>query len=401
MGNVFGQDMRQVKILFAIKTLSGPVGGAEKLMAAVCNAMLTKGHAVSLLTFDRPTQASTCSLDSQVRRLFVGVGDSQQRATVFVTARRILALRRLVRAERPDVVIAFMHSMFVPMALALLGTGVPVVASEHTAIHYYRKRPLDALLWLLSLRFVRYMTVTSRSVQRTLPGFLKRRVTVIYNFVSAEGDDRVRAGATRSEHILLNVGRLSPEKGQKAMLRAFALIKDRFPEWQLRIVGAGSLRVYLQRLIEELDLQDRVVLVGALKDVRPEYSNADIFLMPSKFESFGLATAEALSHGLPVIGFASCPGTNELVAHGENGLLVDGEDRVKALADGMARLMDDAELRATLSTSAKRSVERFSERTLIKRWDALVYMAANRKNAPVPTWPKSRFRWPPLVHRIK
>ena len=95
-----------------------------------------------------------------------------------------------------------------------------------------------------------------------------------------------------------------------------------FPDWDLRIVGEGSLKNELNKKIISLNLSDRVFITDFTKKIESEYIRADLFVVSSIYESFGLVTAEAMSFGLPCLGFDDCPGTNDLIIHKKTGILV-------------------------------------------------------------------------------
>jgi glycosyltransferase involved in cell wall biosynthesis len=99
---------------------------------------------------------------------------------------------------------------------------------------------------------------------------------------------------------------------------------------------------------------------------------AQILVVPSLSESFGLATAEALVSGLPVVGFADCPGTNELVKHGQNGILVSGSHSFVALADGMRDLMSSSKLRERFGVAGPHSMAGFSKEKICCKWEELL-----------------------------
>ena len=94
----------------------------------------------------------------------------------------------------------------------------------------------------------------------------------------------------------------------------------------------------------------------------------------SRFESFGMVTAEALAAGLPVVGFADCPGTNELIRHDKNGWLVGGpdRDRVEALADGLAALMTDNATRVRLGSAGPATVAQYAQDNVVSEWARLL-----------------------------
>lgn len=366
-----------MKLLFVIKAMALAGGGAERVLALVSGALARRGHEVALASFDRPAEAPFYPLDPAVRQLRLGIGDTGRGTGPALALRRIRALRRLGRELQPDVAIGFMHSSYIPLGLALLGTGVPVVGSEHISYDHYRTRPLQAALLRLAPRLTSAMTVLSPAVRDGFPGALRRHMTVVPNPVEIEVRRRadVVGGGRKT---LLAVGRLEAQKDHAVLIEAFARLADAFPDWRLRIVGEGALRPQLEAQARRLGIAGRVELPGATRDVEAEYAAAQLFAMPSAYESFGLTTAEALAHGLPVVGFADCPGTNELVGDGGNGLLVDGADRAAALAEGLGRLMASSDLRGRLGAAGPASIEAFAPERVADIWEGLLARIAAR-----------------------
>ena len=172
--------------------------------------------------------------------------------------------------------------------------------------------------------------------------------------------------------MLLSVGRLVPQKDHKTLIDAYAMLADDFPDWILQIFGDGELRTELEAQIKKLALEKRIQLSKTTPDIGKEYLSAQIFVVPSLYESFGLATAEALVYGLPAIGFADCPGTNELIKHDQNGVLVRGERRTFALADGLRRLMSSSNLRKRLGSAGPVSMADFSKEKICAKWEKLL-----------------------------
>jgi glycosyltransferase involved in cell wall biosynthesis len=350
-------------------------GGAERVIADVSSGLAERGHDVSLLSFDAPGGRSFYPLDSTIRRLCLGIGSPLQKATLQETCIRTFTLRRTVKRERPDVVVAFMHSMFIPMAFALIGTGIPVVASEHIVPQHYKSRRLEFLLLMASAFLLKRITALSESVKALYPKFLQSRMVAMPNPVHAPMGSADPAGDGQDRKIILNVGRLDPQKDQKTLIAAFARLASNHPDWDVRILGNGPLRGELEEMIQQHELQGRVFLPGTTPKIAKEYQQAQIFALPSLYESFGLATAEALSFGLPAIGFADCTGTNELVVHEENGVLVKGADRISAFADALAQLMTSPDLRVKYGAQAKEIVAPFHPDKIVSRWENLLQEA--------------------------
>ena len=369
-----------MRLLFVIKTLALPGGGTERVVADLTAALAERGNDITLVSFDRPEDEPFYSLHPSVSRRPLGIGDTRRHTGPVEAVRRISALRRLARELRPDVAVGFMHSVYIPLGLALLGTGIPMLASEHIAFAHYHSRPLQRVVLRLTPLLARATTVLSPAIRDEFPSSLRQHMVVVPNPVTARGAGRADPGGQdRPTKTLLAVGRLEDQKDHRTLIRAFALIAGEFPDWRLRIVGEGELRQELESLVRQLELDDRIALPGASTKIGEEYEAAQLFVMPSSYESFGLTSAEALAHGLPLIGFADCPGTNELVQDGVNGRLVKGPDRVAALAAGLARMMASPDERQRLGAAGPASIESFAPERITDVWvDLLGRVAAHR-----------------------
>jgi GalNAc-alpha-(1->4)-GalNAc-alpha-(1->3)-diNAcBac-PP-undecaprenol alpha-1,4-N-acetyl-D-galactosaminyltransferase len=367
-----------MKLLFCIKQLHTAAGGAERVFCTLCSELAARGHSVTVITFDAPDQPPFYGLDQRVRRVGLAIGDPSRSAGVGETLRRMAALRAFVRSERPDVAVGFMHSMFVPLALALTGMRTPVVGSEHIVPEHYKSRPLQYLLLVATAPLLSAMTVLSSAIRRRYPDCVRRRMHVVPNPVHVT-DTSAQAAQASEPPVLLCVGRMDAQKDHATLLRSFAQLSPQFPSWQLRIVGDGSLRADLTQLTSTLGLGSRVSMPGVTHQIDAEYRRAEAFVLSSRYESFGLATAEAMSHGLPVVGFADCPGTNELISSGQTGLLVDpGADRVSALTDALRQLLGDPALRRRLGDAGQLAIgDRFSTARVCSTWEQLFVKVAS------------------------
>lgn len=361
-----------MKLLFAIKALNDTRGGAERVLADVTAGLVARGHEVIVMTFDAPGGQAFYPLDERVRRIDLGVGCTSSSSTADEFIARMKSLRDNVRHEFPDVAVGFMHSMFIPLAFALVGTGIPVVASEHIVPAHYKTRRAEFLLLQFSSFFVKKITVLSEAVKTQYPAFMQKKMTPVANPVRAPDVFADPVGEGRDTKTILNVGRLDPQKDQETLIRAFALLADDYPDWQVKIVGDGALRPALERLITELNLVGRVELAVTSPDIAVVYQDAQIFALPSLYESFGLATAEAMAHGLPAVGFASCPGTNELIIDGENGALAEAGDRVHNFAAAMKRLMDDPVARQRYGHAARAIAGAYDPVKICAAWEVLL-----------------------------
>jgi glycosyltransferase involved in cell wall biosynthesis len=363
-----------MKLLFAIKRLEDMAGGAERVILQVIDGLHRDyGHDVTLITFDSPNALSFYHVPEGVKWIKLGIGDASRRAGWKDTIRRIWRLRSLVATSDSDILVPFQHSMFIPMVIASLCLGKPVIASEHIVPDHYKSRPLEYGLLILTGLFCRKITVLSEAIIKMYPRCLRSRMVAVPNPVETSSLPANLLGKDRK--ILLSVGRLDPQKDQKTLIEAFAMIAPKFPDWDLKIIGEGKLREDLERQIQNLQMADRIYLAGLSRNIMSEYQNAQTFVLSSLYEAFGLATAEAMSAGLPVIGFADCPGTNELIQDGHNGILVqvnDLETRAQSLAQSLTHLLSDSDLRAKLGAKGREDMSRLSPENVVRQWNVLL-----------------------------
>lgn len=161
---------------------------------------------------------------------------------------------------------------------------------------------------------------------------------------------------------LLSVARLTRHKGIDLALQALARLRGRFPDLRYAVVGSGEAQEALEAEARALGVADRVRFLTDVpdRDLPALYNAAELYvgvsrLMEQRVEGFGISLAEASACGLPVIAGRS-GGIPAAVSDGETGLLVDAE-REEAVAEAVARLLDDPGLRARLGAAGRRAVE--------------------------------------------
>lgn len=357
-----------MKLVFAIKALSVPGGGAERVFVDIANGLHARGHDLQVMTFEPAASGSFYDLDASIPRLDSGVSKITK-ATQLLSLPRV---RSRILAAKPDAVVAFMPSCYVPLAAALVFSGVPFIASEHNVPARYKSQPLSWLSMKAASCFATRFTAVSDQMKRQYPEIVQRKMTVLPNPVDIVADARADVVGTPGQGRIIAVGRLHEQKDHITLIRAFAKLADEFPGWTVRILGDGAERDRLRQEISRHNLDGRVELPGTVRDVGAEYRAAQIYVIPSRYESYGLATIEALAHGLPAVGFADCPGTNELIRDDVNGVLVyPGDDRAGRLADAMKRLMADADARCRLAVGPLDSQEH-SLFSILDRWEYLL-----------------------------
>ncbi len=223
-----------------------------------------------------------------------------------------------------------------------------------------------ALLYLWADRLVRPLTtaIVCVSELELRTGLAARvctaeRATVIRNAV-AVGEPR-GAAAREGPVRIVSVGRLAHPKDFATLVEAFALLPAGAA--RLRILGDGPLRAALARQVADLGLEGAVELAGEVGDVRSCLRDAELFVLSSRSEGMPISVLEAMAEGLPVVA-SDVGGLAEVVVEGETGALVPPGDP-RALAERLARLVADEELRARLGRAG---YERARTLFALPRW---------------------------------
>jgi phosphatidylinositol alpha-1,6-mannosyltransferase len=160
--------------------------------------------------------------------------------------------------------------------------------------------------------------------------------------------------------LILTVARLlasEPGKGVDTVIRAMPRLVNFFTSLYYVVVGDGDARPALERLAAECGVAERVVFTGAREtgSLRAYYEAADVFVMPSRQEGFGIVYLEAMAVGKPVVA-AACGGAPEVVSEGETGFLVSYND-VAALETRLESLLADEGLRRRMGEAGRRKTE--------------------------------------------
>lgn len=300
------------------------------------------------------------------------------------------ALRTQVLALNPDVcMVMFSWQDMLWWPVLLQGTGIPLLISERNNPEIIEKERWNRADRLTAMCGADIIHLLCRSYAASLPDWLQERVRVIPNGSAMPG--MLKDDTDSPEKILLAAGRLDDKtKRFSQVIRAFASISKEFPDWRLEIRGDGPDRAALQNLVHELGLDAQARLCGMTPDMAGVYGRADIFCHASRFEGFPNAVIEAMRHSLPVVGYASCSGLNEIVRHGESGILVELEAE---LAPALQTLMRHKDVRLRMARAAYAAGERYGLESVLDQWEAVLGRPRTAKAAPSCCCPWIRSLW--------
>lgn len=356
--------VKPMQIGFFVPWITMGKGGTENVGQMMANAMATRGHEVTIFTFDDKRAPSRWPLDERITLVHLPEASDEpadHRMAVEVAGRNLDLLVGL-----------HMNRTMLSYVRCAHRIGVPLLLSEHIDPRFPKwigtftpdERDIAmagaTLIHMLIDDFIETLDPSDRGKVRVVPN------TVPEPTVLAD------PAAQKDQYTLLAVARLVPRKNITRVIEAFGRLAKDFPDWRLQIVGDGALRGQLEQQARDLGLAARVDFAGEQEDVYPFYADADLFVIPSLFEGFPLTLCEAVAHGLPAVGFTTCGGVRAQITPEETGLLCAGVNEAAELANALRRLMADNSVRARMGDAARqRFVARFSNAAVHKAWEEM------------------------------
>ena len=382
-----------MKICFVIPTLTG--GGAERVAVTVLSAL--SNHDRTLYLFSDVDAVYRGRLDPGIR--------------VVVAARpgrvgRLFELADFLRSSRPDIVMPFLSYFITAIAAWMAGTGARVVFNQGTPTTGFLADPdfswtspmRRALFRVMTTWFYRRadaVVVTSQGVADDLAmryGVPREKMRVLHNPVDLDAIAAAAAAPVDEPRdappVVVAAGRLAGVKNYPLLLEAIARIPRSGgtsvppmaepvsrsggtsvpPSVHAWILGDGPERDRLQALARDLGIADRVRFLGFQANPWRFMARADVFVLTSTYEGFGNVLIEAMACGTPVVATRS-PGTEEIIQHERNGLLVAHD--AQSVADAITRLLADEHLRRQLADEGRAGVAHYATPQVAGRYDAL------------------------------
>lgn len=386
--------MKTLVLLYMGKCSITVGAGTERVLVNMANEFVDRGYAVIIVTNDEEGSVPFFPLDKRVTLIQLGLRLVQM--PVYIKVKREInrvfhftnnpfetwrahrsaqKLKNIIQDMPIDCIVGYTQES-VQVANMLHKPGVPIIAMMHNSI--------KNLLGHADIAMLREREKAD-VMQVLMPSFVKQaakyvhhpRIVCIPNAVDyVEPKQRAVLRQSKERYTIITIGRLDPiQKRTHILIEAFALLAEKYPNWYVEIYGDTdgdfAYEHRLKKQIEEFHLQGRVILGGTTMQIRNKLRHADIFAFPSAYEGFPLALTEAMATGLPAVGFHSADSVNELIVHDENGVLCD--DGILPFAQGLERVMENQELRASMGEHAANSMEPYRSCYIWDTWDALFH----------------------------
>ncbi|WP_045741649.1 glycosyltransferase family 4 protein [Actinoplanes rectilineatus] len=364
------------------------VGGTVRTVFHQANA-LCGAHDVEIASVHRSADAPVFPLDPRVR--LVTLSERARRSGLrnpLPHGRDFryrgwdpavdLRVVRYIRAQRDAIVITtrpalnILSAWFGPRRLIRIG-------QDHMNLGTYRRRLRREILRAYPrLDAVTVLTDADLAAYREALGG-RTRLVRIPNGIPA----RTSTPQRHDTKVVVAAGRLVRQKGFDLLIKAFARVHERHPDWELHIFGYGRKRQRLTTMIAERGLEDVIRLRGVSRDLDAEFATAALFVLSSRHEGLPMVLLEAMSSGLPVVSFDCPTGPAEIVEHGTNGLLVPAED-VDGLAAALSQMIENGQDRERMGRAARVTGTRYEMPVIAEQWERLFREVRRRPPAPTP-----------------
>ena len=339
-------------------------GGTEHVTAIIANELAKRNYNITIFScqqgknnkFDINDNINICSLSGErflnplLRKLNV-----------------YYCLKKEIKRRNINTIIAVDIALYLYLIPIQIRYKIKCIAWEHFNCTIRLSRLTEISRYLASKLANCIVVLTKGDLDNYKIRFKNiKRIEYIYNPIFFDFEKV----STSNEKRVIAVGRLSREKGFDMLIDAWKIVEQNDNEWKLDIFGTGKLENTLKKQIEFNNLK-RCKLCGYSNNIEEEYRKSSLFVLPSRFEGFGLVVLEALSKGIPVVCFKCPGGISEIIQDNVNGIFVE-QGNINELAKKILLLIHNNDLRNSLANNSSYGLEKFELSLIINQWIKLL-----------------------------
>lgn len=382
-----------MKILIVCSNLG--FGGAERVAVSLANSFYSRGHHVVVAT--NLYEKVNFSLDEGVivENIF-----STNKNIFKKWISSVKDLRKLIKSHQPEVVIGIMELCSLIARISTIGTGIPVVATDHYTFDRPQNAPFTKQQWFFKFivnYIYKHITVLTEADKKVIGNKFKG-VTVMPNPLSLQPVKEL----PEKENVVLAAGRIGGwyAKGFDVLLQAWKNLyydnvndNENLRDWWLKIAGDGKKKdfEYLISILEDSDFKNQVSsdgqkiwrsekyhieFLGFQKDIESLYKKSEIFVLSSRYEGFGLVLIEAMSQGCACVACDYKGRQREIIQDDSQGLCCE-PDNVEELADVIQKMMTDEHYRKTVQQKAIERSKFYDMEHTMDRWEVYLKKVIN------------------------
>lgn len=356
--------MKKIVFLLGGFQSNGGIGRVTSIVAnALCERENMSVHTISYCQTNKPLLYNLSKKIHQ-HTLF-STSTSMVKAMLLKNA--IGKVRKILLEENIDVLVAA-GALFYPLAIqAVRGTNCKCYCWEHTDPGTTSDHKFQGWCRRYAVPRTDKMVVLTRSAEdyyREVLRISPDKLFQIYNPISNTNTDVPYDAYSKR---IIAVGRLAYQKNFERLVCLAERILPKHPDWSVDIFGKGEEHQALTEQISAAGLTGRINLMGQVSNLYDRYPSYAFQWMTSRYEGFPMSLLEGATHRLPLISFDIPTGPNEIIVDGKNGFLVDKDDDERMIAC-VNQLIENVDLRKTMSENAYRMVQKFSLDDIIEQW---------------------------------
>lgn len=374
------------KIIFLIPTLS--IGGGERVVSEL-SLNLPESIDKIIVLFKKEI---SYSYKGKIVSLDISISSKNSFLKIYYYFLGLLRFRKIVKVEKPDYVISFGHIANIINILSGSRSLVRVDNFYSSSCYGFGGNIYKFLIKFLFNKANIIVNVSKESAQDLIKNFgvKKEKIKVIYNPLNVKEIEKLAKEPLEKKYqeifknpVIINMGRLNRQKGQRHLIEAFKNIKSEIKDIKLVILGKGELEDSLKDLCEKLGLKDDVYFLGWQNNPFKFLSKSKLFILSSLWEGLPYVLLEAMACRLPIVSFDCKSGPREILApnadfsyqaenieYAEYGILVEKENKELLSQAAIKLLLDENLLKKYKAKSKERALD-FDIKKIIKEWEFL------------------------------
>ncbi len=353
-----------MKLLYITNGINGS-GGLERVLSVKASALADDGYEVSILVLNAAHEHPFYPFSNKIKWYSITVGGNPMK--YWTSYKR--GIQSTVDDLQPDIISVCddgLKGFFIP---SFLKTKAKIIYERHVS-KLIEAKSSDGLLRSLATKvkwrimehqakkFAKFVVLTEGNKKEWSS---LKNIVVISNPLSFYPEE----SSTLQNKIVICVGKISYQKGQDILLKAWEKVHDEHPDWALHLYGKENVG-----FLNTHHLSNNVSFFPPVKDIEKKYLESSIYVMSSRFEGFGMVLIEAMACGVPCVSFNCDYGPSDIIRNGEDGFLVEKEN-IQQLAQKILILINQENVRQRMGKNAKENVKRYRLKNIILQWEKI------------------------------
>lgn len=347
-----------MRLLYITNGITG-VGGLERVLSVKASYLADKlDYEVCIISLNERGKDKFYEFSPKI--FFHSVDTGKNKFEYF------FGIRRIVREFNPEVISVCddgLKGFFVPL---WIGGKAKIIYERHVSKEMVtqgkapglKQKISFALMNIGSRLYDKFIVLTSDNKRQWQSG----NVEIIPNPLPFYPDSVSNLANKR----IIAVGKISVQKGYDRLINIWKKLESLHSDWNVDIYGSVSDNCELAKIIECTSIN----IKKPVEDIQSEYLSSSIYVLPSRFEGFGMVLIEAMACGIPCVAF-NCPcGPQDIIKDGEDGFLVENGN-INQFVEKLSMLIDDEQLRKKMGDRARHNVRRYDINIIARQWDEL------------------------------